>query len=478
MNVSLAAEVVECNFGDQRLSKRLDKMMTKLGEHPTLSFPAALGKEIDQGYEFFAHENVTPEKILSTHRLRTIERILQEKVCLLVHDTSEIELTRPHQQVKGAGPLSADSRLGHYLHPLIAYTPSRLNLGTVWAKMWAREKIDTKRTPKQKSKYLETIPIEEKESFRWLEGQRQAKAVAEICADTQCVLVGDSETDIYEVFSESRQTAHGRPLELLIRGCQNRATDVEAQPILTQARASEVLHRMSIDVSAREAKTKIETRKRSKSRSARTAEVDVRVCQVNLRPPHRPDRKLPIIPIKVVLVEESSPPEGEDAIQWMLLTTLPIDSPEQVLLVIEYYRARWTIENYFKILKSGCRIEERQFEFLPRHFNALAVFMLVAWQVQLFCHLGRECPEMDCDVVLDEAEWKAVYIIATNEKPPKKAPSLNTMIRLIASLGGYVIRKNTEPGYQTLWIGMQRMRDLAAGYKAFGPGSNFNASDT
>jgi len=85
---------------------------------------------------------------------------------------------------------------------------------------------------------------------------------------------------------------------------------------------------------------------------------------------------------------------------------------------------------------------------------------------------------MDCDVILDEAEWKAVYIIATNEAPPNKVPSLNTMIRLIASLGGYVIRKNTEPGYQTLWIGMQRMRDLAAAYNAFGPGSPLNASDT
>lgn len=478
MNVSLVEEVADCDFGDSRLTERLENIVVKLGEHPSLSIPAALGEEVDEAYEFFANENVTPEGLLAAHRVRTIERILQEKVCLLIGDTSEMELTRPNQQVKGSGPLSAESRLGFYLHPLIAYTPSRLNLGTVWMKAWARKTIDTQRTAKEKTKHLETVPIEQKESLRWLEGQREAKVIAEMCADTQCVLICDSEADIYEVFSESRQTAHGRPLELLIRGCQNRATDVKGQFILDQVRASEVLHRMSIEVSARKAKTKIETRTRAKSRSGRITEVAVRVGKVNLRPPYRPDRQLPEVTINVVLVEELSPPPGEDPIQWMLLTTLPIDCSEEILLVIEYYRSRWMIENFFKILKSGCRAEERQFEYLSRQLNAITLFMIVAWRVQRLCHLGRECPEMDCDSVLEEAEWKAVYIIATGKAPPKKVPTLNTMIRLIASLGGYVIRKNTEPGNQTLWIGMQRMRDLALGYKAFGPGSKPNASGT
>lgn len=455
-------------------------MATKLGQHPTLSIPAALGTraELDAGYDFFDNENVTPEKILSTHRDRTIERILQEPVCLLVQDTTEVELTRPHQQVRGAGPLSAESRRGVYLHPLIAFTPERLNLGTVWQKSWAREAIDTQRTAQEKTKHLETLPIEDKESFRWLEGQREARTIAELCSDTQCVLVCDSEADIYEVFAEPRQTTHGKPLELLIRGCQNRATDVVGKSILTRVRATEALHRMSIDVSSRQAKTKVETRKRAKTRIGRSAEVEVRVCTMTLRPPSRPDRQLPPVTINVVLVEETSPPQGEDAIQWLLLTTLPIDEPEQILLIINYYCGRWPIEIFFKILKSGCRIEERQFEELSRELNAIAVYMISAWRIQLLCHLGRECPEMDCDTVLEEPEWKAVYMIATHQKPPAKPPSLNTMIRLIASLGGYVSRKNTEPGNQTLWIGMQRMRDMAAGYEAFGPGSKLTASGT
>lgn len=473
MEFSLLNEVSECEFGDERLNRRLSNVIDRLGQHPTLSIPSALGTraELEAGYRFFDNEDVTPERILHTHRQRTIERILGERVCLLVQDTTELELTRPHQQMTGAGPLSADSRRGAYLHPLVAYTPAKLNLGVVWHKSWARDAIDTGRTAKEKSKHLEQVPIEDKESYRWLEGQREARRIAELCADTQCVLVCDSESDIYEVFSETRQTSHGRPLELLIRGCQDRATDIDGKSILEIVRASDIVHSIVIDVSGRDAKTKVETGRRGKSRLARTTSVEVLTCRVTLRPPWRPDRKLLPLAIQVVLVEEASPPEGEDAISWMLLTTLPVDTPEQALRVVDYYCCRWPVENYFKILKSGCRVEERQFETLSREMNAVAVYMIVAWRIQLLCHLGRECPEMDCTVVFEESEWKAVYIVATKKDPPEQPPSINTMIRLVASLGGYVPRKTTQPGIQTLWIGMQRMRDLATGYDAFGPKS-------
>jgi hypothetical protein len=470
MEFSLEAEVANCDFGDKRLNERVIEVTTRLGQHPTLSIPGALAtdEELAAGYRFFDNENVTPDKILRTHYDRTLERILQEKTCLFVQDSSEVELTRPNQQVVGAGPLSANSRFGAYIHPLMAFTPQQLNLGMVWQKTWAREEIDTERTAKEKTKHLEEVPIEEKESYRWLEGQREALKVAQQCPDTQCVLVCDSEADIYEVFSEPRQTSHGRPLELLIRGCQDRATDVVGKCIFETVRATDVLHQLTIEVSERKAKTKVETRPRAKSRVGRTAEVEVRACSMTLRPPRRFDRKLPAVTINVVMVEESSPPAGEDPIRWVLMTTLPIDDLDQVLTVIDYYCCRWPIENFFKILKSGCRIEERQFETLTRELNAIAVYMIVAWRIHLFCHLGRECPEMACDVLFSESEWKAVYIVATQQSPPLKPPTLNQMIRMVASLGGYVSRKNTEPGYQTLWIGMQRMRDMASGYEAFG----------
>jgi hypothetical protein len=132
--------------------------------------------------------------------------------------------------------------------------------------------------------------------------------------------------------------------------------------------------------------------------------------------------------------------------------------------------------NYFKILKSGCRVEERQFETIERELNAIAVYMVAAWRIHLLVHLGREVPDLDCSVLFEECEWKSVCVIA-ERKPLTHAPTLNQFIRMVASLGGYVNRKNTEPGYQTLWIGLHRMQDFAIAFQAFGPGSKVPTSE-
>jgi hypothetical protein len=151
------------------------------------------------------------------------------------------------------------------------------------------------------------------------------------------------------------------------------------------------------------------------------------------------------------------------------VTTLPIGTHELLRAVVEYYCQRWGIEVFFKTLKSGCRIEERQFETLDREMNCIAVYMIIAWRILLLCRLGRECPDLNCEVVFEPSEWKAVYHVVTKKDPPKTPPRLNDMIRMIASLGGYVIRANTEPGTQTLWFGLQRMHDFANCYDSFGP---------
>ena len=131
---------------------------------------------------------------------------------------------------------------------------------------------------------------------------------------------------------------------------------------------------------------------------------------------------------------------------------------------------RWPIENFFKVLKSGCRVEERQFETLDRELNAIAVYLIAAWRIHLLVHLGREVPELDCNVLFEESEWMSICIVVDG-KAPETTPTLNEFIRKVSSLGGYVNRKKTDPGYQTLWIGLQRMHDLATAYQAFGPGS-------
>jgi len=471
MDVSLEQEVAGVEFGDKRLTDRLAVIVDRSGSHPNLSIPAAMQgrSELEAAYRFFANEKVTPDAILSTHYAKTKQRIAEHAVCLLVQDTTEVDLTRPNEQVQGAGPMSSDSQSGVFLHPLLAFLPNGIPLGFVWQKSWTRDEIETDLTPEEKKKKRNATPIEDKESIRWVEGHHAALQVAQVCPDTQCILVCDSESDIYELFAEPSQTSHGRPLEILVRACQERATTQPGKSILDLARAAPCRYTATVNVSSRKAKTKVETRKRQADRPARVAEVEVRACSVTLRAPWRVDRKLPDVHVNIVLVEEISPPAGQVPVQWVLVTTLPIDTDEQVRAAVEYYCVRWGIEVYFRTLKSGCRIEERQFEFLARELNAIAVYMLVAWRVLLLCRLGRECPDLDCEVLFEPSEWKAVYTIIKRSDPPTKPPRLNEIIRMIASLGGYVPRTKTEPGTQTLWIGLQRMHDFANCYDSFGP---------
>lgn len=204
MSVSLVDEVRGAEFGDKRLDKRLSKVLSEFGAKPNLSIPAATHAraEMEGAYRFFDNVKVSPEKILQPHVDATRERISQCDFVLLVQDTTELDFTRPKQQVRGAGPMDSKVRRGAFLHPLMAFDLAGLPLGTVWQKSWAREKIETTLTKEEKSRKRKEIPIEEKESLRWVEGIRAARKVAESCPQTTCVCVGDRESDIYELFSE------------------------------------------------------------------------------------------------------------------------------------------------------------------------------------------------------------------------------------------------------------------------------------
>jgi len=471
MSVSLKDEVRGAALGDQRLTKRLGKVIEELGAKPTMSVPAATrGRaEMEAAYRFFDNDKVSPERILQPHIEATRERISQAEIALLVQDTTDIDLTRPNQQVKGAGPLEYDTRRGVFFHPLLAFNSHGLPLGVAWQKSWTRNKIKKKRTKKERDDWHRKTPIEGKESFRWLEGMRAARDIAEACPWTTCVCIADSDADVYELFCESRSTSMGE-MHFLVRACQNRITRDPHTNLLDATRDTPCLFQCSVNVRARTAKLVTETRKRQETRGARIAELEVRATTVTVRPPYRPKgRKLAEVTLNVVLAEELNPPDGATPIQWLLVTTLPIDNLEQVQQIVSYYSTRWQIEIYFRTLKSGCRIEDRQFETLDRILNCLAVYSIIAWKIMYLCRLGRECPDLDCEIIFEPSEWKSVYMTVRQQDPPSDPPSLNEMIRMIASLGGYVIRRSTQPGTQTLWFGLQRVHDLSTAWETFGP---------
>jgi Transposase DNA-binding/Transposase Tn5 dimerisation domain/Transposase DDE domain len=472
-------EMEPADLGDKRLNRRLAQILSHFADRPTASIPAACGghAEMTAAYRFFDNDKVTFAKTLQPHIEHTLERVAAQPIALLVQDTTEIDLSRPELDVDGAGPLADAARRGVFLHPLHAFTPDGTPLGTAWAKTWARDD-EPDLTKAEKRKRRKAAPIEAKESVRWLEGLRQARHVAEVAQETTCVCISDSESYIYELFIEPREGVAGRPVEWLIRACQDRGLIAsEAAPEIARLRAAAlaapVLFTREISVRGRTPKTACEDRARRQPRCDRKAFMSARATVTTLRPPARPGQKLPPVTVNVVLVREDAPPEGEEPIEWLLITTLPIETIEDVRTIIAYYTVRWLIELLFRILKSGCRVERRRFEHVDRLLPCAAVYLIVAWRTLLVCRMGRSCPDISCEAIFEPAEWQSVYVTVLKKPVPAEPPSLETMVRLIAQLGGYVNRakRKDPPGVQTIWLGMQRMQDLALAWVSFGPGA-------
>lgn len=472
-STNLCDEFVGCDFGDVRLSKRILNMANNFEGNPQRSIPSTFKtrNEWEACYRFFDNESVTPDAIIEPHIQATRQRIRDYDVVVLAQDTTELDLTRPHQQVEGAGPMDHESRRGAFFHPTMAFTNDGVPLGFVSQQSWTRDKI-SKESEQEKSTKRKAAPIEEKESYRWLIALQAANETAKDCPETTCICTGDSESDIYELYALAHKLRGDQAnLHLLVRAGQNRNT-TEDSYLKDLVRKAPLLAIQNISIRAREAKNSKGDSPRNRPREARNADVEIRALRVEVERPKNVPSTLPkALALSVVLVEEVNPPEGEDAICWMLVTTLPIDTEEQIHAIIHYYCVRWQIEVYFRTLKSGCRIEYRRFEHIDRVKNCLALFSIVAWRIMYICHLGRECPDMDCEAIFEPSEWKSVFAVLKKEIPTTGCPKLQEVVRAIAQLGGFVNRPKNQPGTQTLWLGMQRCYDMSTAWIAFGPDS-------
>ena len=362
----VAEEMKTANLSDKRLNKRLGEVVSCLTARPTASIPAACGgfAEMVATYRLFENEKVRFDNVLQPHVDATRLRIASQSVVIVTQDTTELNLTRPHQQVRGAGPLDWGPRRGVFLHLLHGFTADGTPLGTLSAHVWARED-ESLPSKEERATRRKQMPIEDKESQRWVDMLRQVQAEARLAPQTRFICVADSESDIFELLAEAQ--AEPRAAEWVVRAGQNRALQVErktrqnadseeATATLLHERLLQqpVLYNNTIHIRGREPKIGCTSRGREQPRSARTATVAVRAARVVLQAPWRPDRKLQNVAVNVVLVREIDPPANEPRVEWLLLTSLPIDDDAQVRSVIQYYASRWMIEVFFKTLKSGC----------------------------------------------------------------------------------------------------------------------------
>jgi len=469
-------ELRTAGLDDERLNERFRQILTRFSKQPSASIPAACGgcAELLATYRFVDNEKATFEKILQPHIDSSWIRVAAQPVILAVNDTTELDMTRPVRRVKGAGPLDGNSRRGALLHTTQAFTPDGTPLGALDALAWARDDEKPKLATITRAERAAT-PIEEKESYRWLLSIRNLREEAHRCPNTRIVYLADSEADIYDVIAEGAEEP--RNVDWIIRSCQDRALvdDDEERSVLdylyAELKASQVLYENEIDVRGREPKIACEERGRRQPRQSRQTTVEIRVERVTLRAPDKKSGQLLDVTVNAVLITEKNPPEGDVPVEWLLLTSLPIATSDQVKLIVEYYCGRWMIEIFFRTLKMGCRVEDRQFETLKRQLSCLALYMVVAWRTLLVCRLGRSCPEISCEAIFTPGEWRSVYQVVKQEKPPKDPPKLQEMVRLVAQLGGYVNRPNREdePGPQTVWLGLQRLYLISLCWETFGP---------
>jgi hypothetical protein len=417
-------EFGEAPLGDERLSKRLVQCAAALGENPMASFSEAVGGDtaLIKGYyrlidtEETDESAVSMETILLPHREQTIRRMKAQKTVLCIQDGSDLDFNGAAEctglGVIGTNQTKAQSR-GLHLHTTKVVNDKGLPLGVVRAQCWAPQ-------PKSENETRRTcdIPIEEKASNAWLVGMRDCEDIAAQMPQTRILQIMDRGADIFELFDAWRMGP--KRTHLIVRANHDRRT-TDGPNLFDTVRAAESSLPFELHINRQSARPKKSKQKARPARLERIAQVTLRYQRVELRPPDYLDGKDPMSLWVVHLVEEN-PPEGAEPIEWFLLTTMEITTPEQATYCLEYYCLRWRIEDFHRVLKSGCGIEELRNGTAERLKRAIAIYMVIAWRVMLMTLLGREVPELPAEVLFSDVELKMLDAFAKSRRD-LKAPT-------------------------------------------------------
>jgi len=469
-----AEEFADVNLGDKRLNARLIKLCDRFSDAPESPINQACTDwaEAKAAYRFFKNNKVEVDKMLAAHRCKTAQRAKEHKTVLALQDTSYFVYTN-HPKTEGLGKMSLKKGKnveniysnGLLVHTCLAVTTKGLPLGLLDQKIFSRK---LRKKNNNKTKPHDSLSIEDKESYRWLESLENTK---EVTGGIRIVTVCDREADLYDFFKRSYQI----DAPVLVRANADRTinrkscyAEKDIEKLWEHMRKQPNSGSYVFEIS-KKSKTK-----HAKEREARTAMVSVRFGSFTLNPPRNNIRvsteKLPDIEMQAVYVLETNPPDGEEAIEWMLLTNLPVMSYEDAYEKVLWYCLRWRIEMYFKVLKSGFRVESCRLGHADRLAKYLTVMSIVAWRLFMITLIARTDPATPCSTLLADQEWKVLFLQAnTNKTIPKKPPSIGIVVIWIAKLGGYLARKSDgSPGSITLWRGWKRLADLSEGWKLAG----------
>jgi transposase Tn5 family protein len=270
-------------------------------------------------------------------------------------------------------------------------------------------------------------PIEEKESYRWLEGYQGACAVTQTCPAPLVVSMADREGDMQEWFVDAIRREPAQRAEWIMRAKENRrlAPGAAQRYVWAEMQQTPALGTLPIDLA------------RHPERPPRSVTLAVTATPVTFQGARRPGGTLPPVTVSVVYAKEPSPSEGEEPVEWLLLTSLPVTDFPRARTVVQWYRCWWEIALFFRVLKQGCKIEQVRVRTDQRLLNALAIYLIVAWRIHNITMAGRAYPDVSCEGVLAPQEWSILYTMRHHCHPPPTPPPLREMVRSLAQLGGF-----------------------------------------
>lgn len=423
------------DLGDKRLNSRLIKFVEESRKHARESILGSTDKRSTAKayYRLLGNDKFDLGQLQESEKQAAISRM--RGTVLSIQDTTDVNLNG-HKKTDGLGYCSEHVR-GIKQHSCIAISPEGIPYGILGQYYETREEAKSKLTKAEKN----ARRIEEKESYRWL--RMLEESTGDIPEEIRVITICDREGDFYELYAKAMELKK----EFIIRVTHDRSSD-DNEKTAGKIRNTRAIVKVRVNI----------PRDTRRNIAARQTEMEIAYCKVNIKKPANinDERSAEVISINLVRITETTPPDGEKPIEWILAANISLCNDKDAMTIVEYYIQRWKIERFHYVLKSGCNAEKIQQRSYDRIKPVLFIYSVIALYIMTITYLGRVTPDMKCDVFLDEDEWKILYCIANKTKTPPDIPySLSDAISYLGQLGSYKrAPSDGPPGVKAIWKGV------------------------
>jgi hypothetical protein len=437
MNSHIEEELEHLHLGDLRRGRRFAKLLNQLVNNPASSITDRQydWADVKGAYRFFSNENIKAPAIADAINKATLQRCLQNDTILCIQDTTNISFES--SPAEGLGYLDRGYSTGLMSHNILAVDVKGIVLGILDQNIWARDIAQMGKTKRRNQR-----PISEKESNRWIEGLQHCERLLADCK--KIITIADREADIYDLFARRRAINS----ELLIRATRDRKT-LLGNSMWKEVEQSKQIARFELEIG------------NPLTGELRMGQMIIRTAMVLLAPPVN-KASLPAICVHGLIIIEENAPKDHKPLEWRLISSMPVESPEMAMQLAQWYTYRWRIERFHYILKSGCKLEDLQLRTIDALKKAVLMYSLCAFKLMQLLYESRLNPEQPCTNFITREESEVIYIYNNKVKLVQKQPlTLSKAVWYIARMGGYPGRNNDgPPGIKTLWKGLQKVHTL------------------